>query len=197
MSMELLKVIREQTALSFKDIKKAIDAIGATDMSQKDEVIKYLREQGVMKAASRSDRATAEGSIFSYVHEGRIGCMLVAKCETDFVTRSEDFQAMGKNLCLHIVGIAPKFVSEDQVDPSYVQSELDIARAQLLAEGKPADKVDMILEGKKAKILSDSCLLSQPYMIDPSMTVKDYILSIGQKTGENIQIEKFVLMYLN
>jgi elongation factor Ts len=197
MSMNLIKIIREETALSLKDIKKAIDAVGATDESQKEAVIKYLREQGIMKAGSRSDRATAEGSIFSYVHDGRIGVMAVVKCETDFVARSEDFKTLGKNICLHIVGIQPKYVSEDQVDPEFVKNELEIAKTQLLQEGKPEDKVAMILEGKKSKILAESCLLSQPFLMDPTLTVKDYMLTISQKCGENIQVEKFVLLYLN
>jgi elongation factor Ts len=195
--MELIKSIREETALSLKDIKKAVEAVGATDASQKDAVIKYLREQGILKAQGRTDRATGEGKIFSYVHDGRIGTLLVVKCETDFVAISDDFKALGNNICLHIAGIQPKFVSADQVDPAYVESELEIAKAQLLQEGKPEDKVAMILEGKKSKILAESCLMSQPYLLDPTMTVSEYVLSMSQKTGENIQIEKFVLLYLN
>jgi elongation factor Ts len=197
MSMNLIKIIREETALSLKDIKKAIDATGATDETQKDAVIKYLREQGIMKAGSRSDRDTSEGSIFSYVHNGKFGAMVVVKCETDFVARSDDFQTLGKNLCSHIVGVQPKFLSEDQVDQEFIKSELEIAKAQLLQEGKPEDKVAMILEGKKSKIVSESCLLSQPFLMDPTLTVKDYLLTISQKYGENIQVEKFVLLYLN
>jgi elongation factor Ts len=194
MSMELIKQIREETALSLKDIKKAVDETGSSD---KDIVIKHLREQGVLKAASRSDRATAQGSIFSYVHEGRIGCMVVIKCETDFVARSDAFKKFGEHLCLHIAAYTPKFLSADQVDPAYIESELAIAKAQLENEGKPADKINMILEGKKSKIQNESSLLAQPFIMDPNATVEQYMHSISQQTGEAIRIEKFIILNLN
>jgi elongation factor Ts len=194
MSMELIKVIREETALSLKDIKKAIDETGSED---KEVVIKHLREQGVMKAASRADRATSQGSVFSYVHEGRIGCMVVVKCETDFVSRSDSFKAFGNQLCLHIAAYQPKFVSPEDVDQKFIDNELEIAKTQLENEGKPADKISMILEGKKAKITSEVSLLKQPFLISPDQTVENYMLSVSQQTGEKIMIEKFVILTLN
>lgn len=197
MSMELIKAIREETALSIKDIKKAVDSIGATTLDQKADVIKLLREQGIMKASSRSDRATSQGSLFSYVHEGRIGVLVSIKCETDFVSRSNSFKAMGENLCLHIVANAPKYTDETQVDEVYIQSELDIAKTQLEQEGHNETKIEMILKGKRAKIVNDSCLMSQPYLMDTSMTVNNYILAISQETGEKIVVDRFVLLNLN
>jgi elongation factor Ts len=192
--MELINLIREETALSLKDIKKAVDETGSTD---KEVVIKHLREQGVMKAASRADRATAQGSVFSYVHEGRIGCMVVVKCETDFVSRSDSFKAFGNQLCLHIAAYQPKFVSPEDVDQKFIDNELDIAKTQLENEGKPADKITMILEGKKAKITSEVSLLKQAFLIAPDQTVENYMLSVSQQTGEKILIEKFVILTLN
>lgn len=194
MSMELIKAIREETSLSFKDIKKAIDETKSED---KEVVIKYMREQGILKAASRSDRQTANGSIFSYVHEGRIGVMVVIKCETDFVARADSFKKLGNEICLHIAAYTPKFLSPDQVDQAFIDSELEIARVQLENEGKPAAMIEGILNGKKAKIQTESCLLSQPFIIDPSMTVEQYVLSVGQQTGENIKVEKFIVLNLN
>lgn len=194
MSMELLKTIREETSLSLKDIKKAIDETGSSD---KEVVVKHLREQGVLKAASRSDRSTAHGSVFSYTHEGRIGVMVVVKCETDFVARADAFKNFGQHLCLHLAAYQPKFVSANEADETYVQSELEIAKAQLENEGKPADKISMILEGKKSKIKNESALLSQPFIMDPSITVEQQMLSVSQQTGENIKIEKFVILTLN
>jgi elongation factor Ts len=194
MSMELIKAIREETSLSLKDIKKAIDTTGSED---KEVVIKYMREQGVLKAASRSDRQTANGSIFSYVHEGRIGVMLSIKCETDFVAKADNFKTLGNNICLHIAAYTPKFLSPDQVDSSYIDAELAIAKTQLENEGKPAAMIEGILNGKKAKIQTEACLLSQPFIIDPSMSVEQYVQSIGQQTGENIKIEKFIILTLN
>lgn len=192
--MELIKIIREETSLSLKDIKKAIDETKSED---KTVVIKYLREQGILKAGSRTDRATAQGSIFSYIHEGRIGCMLILKCETDFVARSDDFKKLGNDLCLHITAYTPKYVSVEEVDQNFIESELEIARTQLENEGKPSDKIEMILKGKEAKVKSEFSLLSQSFLIDPSLTVEQYIMSIGQKTGEHIKVDKFIILSLN
>ena len=192
--MELIKIIREETSISLKDIKKAIDETGSSD---KEVVIKHLREQGVLKAASRADRATSNGAIFSYVHEGRIGCMVSIKCETDFVSRSDSFKEFGNQLCLHIAAFTPKFISPDDVDQDFINNELSIAKKQLELEGKPADKIQMILEGKKTKITSEVSLLKQPYLIDMNQTVEQYLAAVSQQTGEKIMIEKFVVLTLN
>lgn len=194
MSMELLKQIREETALSFKDIKKAIDSTGSAD---KEVVIKYMREQGILKAGARSDKATSQGSIFSYVHDGRIGCMVILKCETDFVARSENFKKFGEQLCLHITAYTPKYLSAAEVDETYINSELEIARVQLENEGKKPEMIEGILNGKKSKIQNEASLLAQPFIMDPTMTVEQQCLSIGQQTGENVKIEKFIILTLN
>ncbi|MGL4759773.1 MAG: elongation factor Ts [Patescibacteria group bacterium] len=194
MSMELIKTIREETSLSLKDIKKAIDETGSDD---KEIVIKHLREHGVLKAAARADRATSNGAVFSYVHEGRIGVMVSLKCETDFVARAETFKNFGNQLCLHVAAYMPKFVSPEEVDQAFIDSELEIAKKQLEQEGKPADKINMILEGKKSKITGEVSLLKQAFIMDPSQTVEQYLLSVVQQTGENIKIDKFLTLTLN
>jgi len=194
MSIELIKQIRQMTVLPLKDIQKAIEAVGTGDTNL---IITYLREQGVLKQQSRNDRDTNNGAIFSYVHEGRVGAMLVLKCETDFVARSDDFLQLGNDLALHIAAFQPRYVSADMVDEEYINSELAIARVQLENEGKPADKIEMILEGKRKKISEESALMSQSFIRSDDMTVSEAITQVVQKTGENINVDKFVVYTLN
>ncbi len=192
-NIELLKSIRHKTGLPIKDINKAIEKAG----NNEEEVIKYLREQGVLKQQSRQDRDTSFGGIFGYVHDGRVGVMVEVKCETDFVGRSDTFKEFGKDLALHIAAYQPKFVNKDQVDPEFIAKEIEIARTQLINDGKSEDKIDMILQGKTKKIAEEFSLLSQNFLKDSSVSVEDYITRISQSTGEKIEVEKFVIYNLN
>lgn len=193
--IELIKSIRTKTGLPLKDINKAIAEVGA--QSSEEDIITHLRKQGVLKQQSRQDRDTNQGGIFAYVHEGRIGVMLELKSETDFVSRSADFAGLGNDIALHIAAYQPQFVSADDVSAEFVARELDIAKAQLENEGKPADKIEMILNGKKTKIVNEVALLSQAFLKDPSVTVGEYILQVGQKTGEKIIVSRFTIYNLN
>jgi elongation factor Ts len=193
-SIEVIKAIREKTSLSLKDIKKAVTAM--PDASE-DEIIDHLRKQGVLKQQSRQDRVTSQGSVFSYVHEGRIGVLVEIKCETDFVSRSDVFQEFGKDVALHIAAYKPPFLSEEEVTSDFIDKELEIAKSQLEQEGKPAEIIGKILEGKKNKIFEESTLLNQDFLKDSSKKVKDVVAEVGQTTGEKIEITRFTTMTLN
>jgi elongation factor Ts len=193
-NVELVKAIRYKTNLSFKDINNAINALGTEDEAQ---IIDYLKKQGILKSAAKQGRETTNGSIFTYTHEMRIGVMIEIKCETDFVARAEDFQGLGKELCLHIAAYQPKFVSDDQVSPEYINSELELARTKLTEEGKAAEMIEKILEGKKAKMAKEVSLLSQPFLMNMDISVSDHIATMTSKTGEKIQVTKFVIYNLN
>jgi elongation factor Ts len=156
MSIELIKNIRNKTGLPLKDIKKAVEEIGDNE----DKIITYLREQGVYKQQSRQDRVTNQGGIFAYTHENRIGVMVELKCETDFVSRSDVFRELGQDLALHITAFNPNFINEDEVDAEFINSELEIAKQQLLNEGKPEGKIEMILKGKESKLKKELHLVS-------------------------------------
>lgn len=193
MSISLIKSIRQKTGLSFKDIKKAVEELGGQD---EEKIITHLREQGMLKSQKRQDRSTDNGGIFTYSHEGRLGVMVEIKCETDFVARSDQFKELGQDICLHVVAYQPQGVGVDDVSLTYLENELEIARTQLLNEGKPEDKIEMILQGKKKKILSESTLLQQPFIKDPKKTVEEHIASVVQTTGEKIVVTRFVLYSL-
>lgn len=193
MSIDLIKSIREKTGLPLNSIKKAIEEL---DTQLEAEIIDHLRKQGVLKQASRNDRITSQGSIFGYVHEGRIGVMLEIRCETDFVSRSAPFQMLGNDIALHIAAYRPQFVSPDNVDKDFVEKEIEIAKAQLAQEGKPENIIEKILEGKKSKILEENSLLTQPFLKDPKKTVGDIVLEVGVSTGEKIELTRFEIYSL-
>ncbi len=193
-NIELIKTIRYKTNLSFKDIKNAIEALN-TDNEV--EIIDYLKKQGVLKSAAKEGREAAQGSIFTYTHEMRIGVMIEIKCETDFVARGEDFQQLGKELCLHIAAYQPKFVSAEQVSKEYIESELALAKTKLEEEGKASEMITKILEGKKSKMAKEVSLLSQPFLMNMEISVDEHVRQLMAKSGENIQVSKFVVYNLN
>ena len=193
-NIELVKAIRFKTGLPFKDINKAIEALGSTD---EDQIITYLREQGLLKSQARQDRETNNGGIYCYVHDNRLGVMVEIKCETDFVSRSDAFKEFSNDVCLHIAAYQPKFVSETEVSEEFVSKELEIAKTQLLNEGKAEEMIEKILSGKKAKIVKEFSLLTQPFIKNPDITVSDYLAQVSQTTGEKITITRFVVYNLN
>ncbi len=192
--IELIKSIRARTSLSFKDIQKAIDALQIED---EDKIIAYLREQGVLKAQARADRETAQGGIFSYIHDSRVGVMVMIKCETDFVSRGDIFKELGNDIALHIAATEVKFIDESEVDQEFIKNELAIAKEQLINQGKPENMIDKILEGKKSSIVSDYSLLSQPFLKDPSITIIQKLANVSQETGEKIVVAKFSKFTIN
>ena len=193
-NIDLIKTIRYKTNLSFKDINNAIATLNTED---ENEIISYLKKQGVLKSAAKEGREASNGCIFTYTHEMRIGVILELKCESDFVARGEDFQTLGNDLLLHIAAYQPKFISEDQVSSEFVNTELEITKAKMIDEGKAPEMIEKILEGKKSKIAKEVSLKSQDFLKDPSITVADYIGQTIAKTGENIQLTRFTIFNLN
>jgi elongation factor Ts len=193
-NIDLIKTIRYKTNLSFKDIKNAIDTLGTDDETK---IIGYLKEQGVLKSAAKEGREASEGAIFTYSHEGRIGVMVKVNCETDFVSRGDDFKELGKTLCLHLAAFQPKFLKAEEVTEEFIGNELELAKQKLIEDGKDEAMITKILEGKKSKIASEVSFLSQPYIMDSSVSVADFVGQMMSKTGENIQIIKFAIFNLN
>jgi elongation factor Ts len=193
-NVELVKAIRYKTNLSFKDINAAINAVGTEDEVA---IIEYLKKQGVLKSAAKQGRETTTGAIFTYAHEMRIGVMVEIKCESDFVARGDDFQNLGKEVCLHIAAYQPKFVTAEEVSQDYINAELVIAKEKLLADGKPEDMIGKILEGMKNKMAKEVSLLSQPFLMNPEISTADHIAGITAKCGEKVEISKFMVFNLN
>jgi elongation factor Ts len=186
-SAQMVNDLRGQTGAGLLDCKKAlIEANGNVE-----EATTILRKKGVASAAKKADRTTKEGVIESYIHfSGKVGVLIEVNCETDFVARNEGFKAFVKDLCFQIAAANPLYVTRDQVPEAELAHERDIAAAQVV--GKPPAAAQKIIEGKLEKHYSTVCLLDQPFVKIPDKSVKDFLTETILKTGENIQIRRFV-----
>lgn len=188
MSMELIKKIRERTGAGIVVIKKALDEAQGNE----EKAIEILRKEGQSKAVKKAEREAHEGIVASYVHSNnRVAALVKLYCETDFVARNSEFQELAKDIAMHIVAMAPKYVKPEEVTEEAVEKEKEIWRAQLAQEGKPQDMVEKIMAGKEKKFREESALLTQPFVKDPSMTIEELVVQKIGKIGENIQIGEF------
>ena len=185
---EDIKTLREQTGAGMLDCKKALEQNGGN----MDKAADWLREQGIAKAAKKQSRIAAEGSVFLYNHmNGKIGVMLELNCESDFVAKNDDFQALGHDICLHIAANAPKYVRREEVESADLEKEREILRAQVINEGKPEAMADKIVDGKINKFYKDVCLVEQEFVKNPDITVEQLINDSILKIGEKITIRRF------
>lgn len=192
-SAKQVKTLRDKTGAGMMDCKKALEESGADE----EKAIAWLRQKGLSKAAKRAGRAASEGLIGSYIHNtGKIGVMVELKCETDFVARNERFQQLAKDLAMQIAAASPLCVSPEQLPQDLLEKEKAIYREQALAEGKPENIVEKIVEGRVKKYYSEVCLLHQPFIKDDKLTFHDMINDLVAAIGEKIEIGRFVRMEL-
>ncbi len=179
--------LRTQTGAGLMDCKRAlVETNGDVEAA-----ITILRKKGAASAAKRADREAKEGLIESYIHVGgKVGVLIEVNCETDFVARNDDFKALVRNLGMHIAAANPLYVTRDQVPEAEVNAEREIAAAQVA--GKPPAAVQKIVEGKIEKFFSTIVLLDQPYVKVPEKSIKEILTEAIAKTGENIQVRRFV-----
>ena len=186
---EMVKQLRDKTGAGMMDCKGAL-AEANGDM---EKAIEILRKKGVASATKRAGRATKEGVVGHYIHMGgKVGVLVEVNCETDFVARTDDFQALAKEIAMHIAAADPRYVSRDQVPAAELEKEKDIYRGQFEGSGKPANVIDKIVEGKLGSYYSQVCLLDQPSVRDPNVTVQQMLQAATAKTGENITVTRFV-----
>ena len=158
---------------------------------------RILRQKGQATAVKRSSKATSEGAVGSYIHAGgRIGVLIEVNCETDFVARTADFQTLVKDLAMHIAASEPRVVDRDEVTEDVLSEEREIYRQQAAASGKPPAVVEKIVAGRMEKFYQEFCLMEQPFVRDPNLTVKDVIHNVIAKTGENIRVKRFARFVL-
>jgi len=187
-SADLVKELREKTGVGFMECKSALQETNG-DI---EAAVTVLRKRGLASLAKKSGRETKDGLISTYVHNGKIGVMLELNCETDFVARNPEFQVLAKDLAMHIAASDPRFVSKEDVTQDVLSSEREIYAEQARATGKPENVLDKIVEGRMSKYYSEACLLEQPFVKDPTITVREHIASHIQKIGENIQVRRFI-----
>lgn len=185
---DVVKTLREKTGVGFMECKNALqEANGDLEAA-----VTILRKKGLSASAKKAGRETKEGLIGCYVHNGKIGVMVEVNCESDFVARNADFQALIHDIAMQVAASDPRYVRKEDVTEDVLAKEREIFREQARTTGKPDNVLDKIVEGRLAKFYAEACLLEQPFVKEPSISVKDHIASHVQKIGENIQVRRFV-----
>jgi len=188
-----VKELREKTGAGMMDCKKALSETGGS----LEEAIDYLRRKGLAAAAKKADRVAADGAVGAYVHPGgKIGVLVEINCETDFVARTNEFQALLKDMAMQVAAANPRFVRREEVSAEELEKERSIYRQQALESGKPVKVVDKIIEGKMDRFYSESCLLEQAFIKDPDKKVLDIVNEAIARLGEKIDIRRFARFHL-
>jgi elongation factor Ts len=185
----LVKQLRDATGAGMMECKAALqEAKGDVDEAQT-----ILRKRGLAQAAKKSGRSTSEGLIGSYIHAGgKIGVLVELNCESDFVARTDDFQNLLKEIALQVAAASPQYVRREDVPADVLEREKSIYRAQMENSGKPANVIEKIVEGKLGAFYEQVCLVDQPSIRDPKVTVSQLLQATIAKLGENIGIARFI-----
>jgi elongation factor Ts len=187
-SAQAVKELRERTGAGMMECKSALTEAGG-DM---EAAIDLLRSRGAAKAAKRAEREAREGAIGSYIHMGgRIGVLVEVNCETDFVARNDAFQALVRDVAMHIAAANPVAIRREDFPEELVERERNVYREQMKESGKPEAIWDKIVQGKIDKFYQEQALLEQPYVKNPDITVGQLITDVSAKTGEKIDIRRF------
>ena len=184
-----VKELRDKTGAGMMDCKSALDEANG-DM---DKAIELLRKKGLAQAAKRAGRVAKDGIIGHYIHMGgKVGVLVEVNCETDFVARTADFQTLAKEIAMHIAAASPIAVKREDLPSDVLEKEKEIYRAQFAGQNKPANVIDKIVDGKIESYYAQVCLMDQPSVRDPGVTIQQMVAAATAKTGENITISRFV-----
>jgi len=190
-SAQDVKTLRERTGAGIMDAKAALQESGG-DM---DKAIEVLRVKGQASAAKRGERVATEGVVASYIHAGgKIGALVEVDCETDFVARTDEFQAFVREVAMHVAASNPQYVSREDVDDDAKEAELRVLREQAASEGKPDNVQEKIVEGRLNKWLEDVVLLEQKHVNEDkheSKTIGELRTELAANTSENVVIRRF------
>ncbi len=185
----MVKELRQKTGVAMMDCKKALKE----NDGDVDKAVKYLRERGMAKAESKTDRATKEGLIYSYIHgNGKIGVLIEVNCETDFVANTDDFKNLCKDLAMQVAATDPIALRPEDIDPELIESEKEIAKNKAIQEGKPEKIIEKIVDGVIQKFGKTNTLYFQEFIKDSSKDVNTVIKEAIFKLGENIKVARFV-----
>lgn len=187
-SLNDIQTLRNMTGLGMLDCKKALEESDGTI----DNAVEILRKRGIALAGKRAGKETTQGLVYAYIHPGdQTGVLVELNCETDFVARTPAIKDFAKDVAMHIAATKPKYLSPTEVEQSFLDKEREIAIAQLKEQGKPANMIDKIVEGKMSKISNDVSLLKQPFVKNDGITIEGLLQELSAKTGENIVIKRF------
>ena len=190
-SAQDVKSLRERTGAGVMDAKAALQESGG----DVDKAIEILRVKGQASAAKRGERSASEGTVASYIHAGgQIGALVEVDCETDFVARTDEFQAFAREVAVHVAASNPQYIAKEDVDEQAREAELRVLREQAAAEGKPENVQEKIVEGRLNKWLEDIVLLDQKHVNEDkheSKTIGELRAELAASTGENIVVRRF------
>lgn len=185
---EQVKDLRDRTGAGIMDCKKMlVEADG--DM---EKAIELLKQKGMAKAAKKAGRVASEGLVEAYIHNGKYGALVEVNSETDFVSNNEDFKSFVKDIAMHIAAIGPKYIRREDIPEKELEAEKKSLKEQYIAQGKPEKVVEeRILPGAIDSYCKEICLLEQPFVKDPDITVGQLLTDLIAKIGENIVIRRF------
>lgn len=182
-----IKKLKEMTGVGLTAAKKALEDAGGDF----DKAVEEMRVKGLAKADKKADRAAEAGIIDSYLHGERIGVLVEVNCETDFVAKTDDFKNFVHEVALHVAAAAPKYVSAEDVPEEVLAKERELFAQELKNEGKPAEMIEQIVEGKVKKYYKEVCLLEQPFIKNPDIAVSELLKEHIAKLGENMKVARF------
>jgi elongation factor Ts len=187
---QMIKDLRERTQAGMSDCKKALLECDA-DM---EKAVEYLRKKGIAQAAKKATRIASEGVIAHYIHGTRIGVLLEVNCETDFVSRSPDFQQFAREVAMQVAAMSPQYVSQEEIPASVIEQEKAIRLEQARLQKKPEPVLQKIVDGQMAKWFKEVCLLDQAWVKDPEgkKDIRGLLMDLIGKIGENIKVRRFV-----
>lgn len=188
-----VKILRERTGAGIMECKGALtDSEGDID-----KAVEILRKKGVASAEKRAGRETNEGMVDAYIHPGsRLGVLVEVNCETDFVAKTDDFKHFVKDIAMQVAATSAKVVSREEFPQDKIEKEREIYTTQAKNEGKPENIIERYVNGKLEKYFQESVLLEQSFIKDPNKSIKDLLTEVIAKTGENIQVKRFVRFQL-
>ena len=186
-SIEEIKRLKDLTGVGLTDAKQALEAASGDF----DKALEEMRKKGLTKADKRGEREARQGVVGTYNHDGRIGVLVEVNCETDFVARNEIFTELVKDVAMHIAASNPEFVSVDDI-PAEAREK---AKAEFVekakADGKPENMIENIVEGMLKKHFAEKCLLDQPFIKNPDISVGQLVKEHGARLGENVVVRRF------
>ena len=183
-SIEDIKKLKELSGVGLTYAKNAlVEADGDFD-----KALDAMRKKGLTKAEKRGDRETREGLVDSYVHDGRIAAIVEVNCETSFVAKTDEFKTLAHQLAMQVASMNPLYVSEEDIPADVREKKMKELEENFKG---PENMKEKILEGQAKKAFADKVLMNQPYILDDSKTVAEFIKEAIAKTGENITVRQF------
>ena len=189
MSVDIAQVkkLKELTGVGLTDAKKALEE----SSGDFDAALAAMRKKGLTKAEKRGAREARAGIVGTYNHDGRIGVLVEVNCETDFVARGEAFASLVKDVAMHIAAAAPLYVGAEEVPADEQERVRTEFREKAAAEGKPAEMIDKIVDGQLQKYFAERCLLDQPFVKNPDVTVAEHVRENAARMNENVVVRRF------